>query len=482
MLYFEKLPMNAPIAKLRIFLLVFTFCIHANIWSQSVWQSKRTSWSGSENQIGEIFAFNENYKAFLGLATTELSSTSEVVKIVETAGFKELKDNSQIKVGAKLYIVNRGRAIIVFAVGSKPIADGSRLIAAHHDSPRIDVKARPLYESAGFTLMQTIYYGGIKKYQWANIPLMLTGRIDLKEGKHIDVSLGAKPDDPVFLIADAAPHSDLPPRERKYTNVFDGEELDPIVGSMPGASGNVITETMRRIAEMYGIAEEDFVSAELSFVPAMPPRDVGFDRAMTAAYGQDDRLCSYAAIRALAELKTAPEITALVYLTDNEETGSINNTGAQSSFLSNMYARIAEAQTGSAFNENTTRRALRNSLVVSADANDGINPLFPGLSEPTNAARLGYGVAIKRYGRSFDANSETTAFIRKLLDDNAIPWQTASYKVESGGGGTIGGFMSKENMEVVDIGVPLLSMHSTYELSSKIDVWNLFRFFKVFFH
>lgn len=458
----------------------FIFTIESSVWGQSVWQSKRSSWIDSENRQNDITVYCDEYKTFLRNATTELSSTTEAIKILKSAGFAEFSDKTQIKAGAKLYFINRDRALIATIIGKKPLTSGSRLIAAHHDSPRIDVKARPLYESAGFTLMQTIYYGGIKKYQWANIPLMLTGRIDTKDGKRIDVSIGAKPDDPVFVIADAAPHSDSPLRDRKYTSVFDGEELDPIVGSVPSING-VLNETMHQIATLYGVSEEDFVSAELSFIPAMQPRDAGFDRGLIAAYGQDDRLCSFAALRSLADIKSDTEYTAIVYLTDNEETGSINNTGAQSSFLTNTYAILTEAQTGEKFNENATRLAMRNALVVSADVNDAINPLFPGLSEPTNAARLGYGVAIKRYGRSFDANSEITARIRKMLDDNKIPWQTASYKVESGGGGTIGGFMSKENMEVIDIGIPILSMHSTYEISSKIDVWNIYRFFRVFF-
>ncbi|GAB1429389.1 aminopeptidase [Ignavibacteria bacterium] len=460
--------------------IVLLFVVELSASGQSVWQGKRSSWLGAENQKNDIGIYNEEYKKFLGNVTTELTSTSEAIKILESAGFNEFKDDAQIQSGAKLYFVNRERAIIAAIIGTKLLTAGSRLIAAHHDSPRIDVKARPLYESSGFALMQTIYYGGIKKYQWANIPLMMTGRIDTKDGRRIDVSLGAKPDDPVFVIADVAPHSDAPLRDRKYTGVFDGEELDPIVGSIPSEKG-VLTETMHHIAALYGISEEDFVSAEISFVPAIPPRDAGFDRGLIAAYGQDDRLCSFAALRALADIKSAVELTAIVYLTDNEETGSVNNTGAQSSFLTNTYATIAEAQTSAKFNENATRRALRNALVVSADVNDAINPLFMGLSEPTNAARLGYGISIKRYGRSFDANSEIIAKIRKMLDDNRIPWQTASYKVESGGGGTIGGFMSRENMEVIDVGVPILSMHSTYEISSKIDAWNLYRFFGVFF-
>jgi aspartyl aminopeptidase len=238
---------------------------------------------------------------------------------------------------------------------------------------------------------------------------------------------------------------------------------------------------MSALSSTYNFTEEDLVSAELNITPAGMPRDVGLDRSLIGSYGQDDRACSYVAIKSLMDLEKTPLFTAMAYIVDNEETGNVNNTGASSSFLNKVYGIIAEAQNASAFNENVTRKALSMAKVISADANDGISPLFPGLSERTNASRLGFGPSIKRYGRSFDANSEFTAWIRNILDSKSIPWQTASYKVETGGGGTIGGQMSKEDMEVIDIGIPLLSMHSPFEIASKIDIWNLNRFFTEFY-
>ncbi|MFN8361228.1 MAG: peptidase M18 [Candidatus Kapaibacterium sp.] len=457
---------------------VFFLSLHVS-YSQTI--SKQSAWlTATPEQRTSISQVNEALKQYLSKARTELTSTREVLSLAKSKGFKEFTDASQVKSGAKLYINNRDRAIALIVVGKNPIVEGSRLIATHHDSPRIDIKARPLYETSGYAMFQTMIYGGIKKYHWANIPLMLLGRIDLKNGKTVDVAIGDSPDEPVLIIPDAAPHADAPLRTRVYTGVFDGEELDPIIGSIPNGKNSVVSQTLSLLSEQLGITEDDFVSAELNLVPATEPRDVGFDRSMTASYGQDDRLCSFVAVQAITNLST-PEFTSIAYVTDNEETGSINNTGAQSSFLTGLYARLTQAQVGANYTDNDTRTSLHSSQVVSADVNDGINPLFPSLSEASNAARLGYGVAIKRYGRSFDANSEFTARIRRILDENTIPWQTASYKVESGGGGTIGGFMSKEDMEVIDIGIPILSMHSTYEVSSKIDVWNLYRFFGAFY-
>ena len=460
--------------------LVFILCI--SIQAQSVWNAKRSSWlsidSKDRSSIDQYIKGNSSY---LDKARTEITSTKELIEMLKKEGFSEYTNPSQIESGAKLIFNNRNRALIAVRIGSEPINKGSRLIGAHHDSPRIDIKARPLYEQEGFALFQTIYYGGIKKYQWVNIPLMLSGRIDTKDGKTISIEIGRNPQDPVLIIPDAAPHVDSPLRKREYTGVLEGEEMDLIVGTIPDQKNSIINTVMDALSSTHNFTEEDLVSAELNITPAGMPRDVGLDRSLIGSYGQDDRACSYVAITSLMDLEKTPLFTAMAYIVDNEETGNVNNTGASSSFLTKVYGIIAEAQNASTFNENITRKALSMAKVVSADANDGINPLFPGLSERTNASRLGFGPSIKRYGRSFDANSEFTAWIRNILDSKSIPWQTASYKVETGGGGTIGGQMSKEDMEVIDIGIPLLSMHSPFEIASKIDIWNLNRFFTEFY-
>ena len=460
--------------------LVFILCI--SIQAQSVWNAKRSSWLSIDSKDrSSIDQYIKGYSSYLDKARTEITSTKELIEMLKKEGFSEYTNPSQIESGAKLIFNNRNRALIAVRIGSEPINKGSRLIGAHHDSPRIDIKARPLYEQEGFALFQTIYYGGIKKYQWVNIPLMLSGRIDTKDGKTISIEIGRNPQDPVLIIPDAAPHVDSPLRKREYTGVLEGEEMDLIVGTIPDQKNSIINTVMDALSSTHNFTEEDLVSAELNITPAGMPRDVGLDRSLIGSYGQDDRACSYVAITSLMDLKKTPLFTAMAYIVDNEETGNVNNTGASSSFLTKVYGVIAEAQNASTFNENITRKALSMAKVVSADANDGINPLFPGLSERTNASRLGFGPSIKRYGRSFDANSEFTAWIRNILDSKSIPWQTASYKVETGGGGTIGGQMSKEDMEVIDIGIPLLSMHSPFEIASKIDIWNLNRFFTEFY-
>lgn len=472
--------MRKPICILVALLLFTTICLAQD---DSVWASKKSGWQliNSEQRTA-VFQLTEDYKSYLRVAKSALTSTREVIRLARAAGFSEFTDAAQVKPGARLIINGRDRAIILAVVGSEPIVNGSRVVGTHHDSPHIDLKARPVIGApGGFALFKTVYYGGIKKYQWANEPLALIGRIDLEDGRTIDVSIGMNPGDPVFVIPDNAPHSDEELRNRSYTNVLLGEELDPVVGSIPGENSSVVGEVLKQLAATYHIHEEDFVSGELQLVPAAQPADVGIDRGLVGAYGQDDRLSSFCAARAVIDLKGTPRYTALAYLSNFEEVGSVNNSGAASQFLNSTFGRLIGAQRGAAYNDLDLRRAMRNSQVVSADTNDGINPIFPETSEPSNAARLGFGVTIKRYGRGFDANSEFIARIRAILDQNGIPWQTQTPKVEVGGGGTIGGFMSREDMEVIDLGVPLLSMHATFEMSSKVDVWNFYRFMLAFY-
>jgi aspartyl aminopeptidase len=355
------------------------------------------------------------------------------------------------------------------------------MVGTHHDSPHINLKARPLYSSGGFALFNTVFYGGIKKYQWANRPLGLLGRVDTPDGKRIDVAIGFQQGDPVFVITDNAPHSDKPLRERTYNEVLSGEELDPVAGSIPGPEASVLAQVVATMTSKYGITEQDFVSSELELVPAAAPEDVGIDRGLVGAYGQDDRLSSFCAARAVIDLKGTPKKTALAYLSNFEEVDSVNNTGAASQFYNSALARLVAAERGGKYTDLDLREALRRSEVISADVNDGINPLFSQTSEATNAARLGYGVTVKKYGAGFDSNSEFTAKIRGILDKNGIAWQTQTPKVEGYSGGTIGGFLSAWEMEVIDMGVPLLSMHSPFEMSSKVDVWSFYRFMLAFY-
>jgi len=446
------------------------------------WSKKKSAWlllSAADRT--QAMEFAEDIKNYLNVARSALGSNREIIRRAKSAGFSEFTKPDQVKPGSRLIISNRDRSLILAVIGSQPIVEGSRVIGAHEDSPHIELKGRPIYPAGGFALFKTKYYGGIKKYQWSNLPLALVGRIDTTDGRTIDVSIGLNPGEPVFVIPDSAPHSDAELRGRTYTNVLQGEELDPVIGSIPGEKESVAVEVTQLLTSTYKIKEEDLVSSELALVPAAHPADVGFDRGLVGAYGQDDRVSSFCAGRTIIDLKGTPKFTALAYLSNFEEVGSVNNTGAGSQFLNSTIARLIGAQRGSSYNDLDLRRALRNSLVISADANDSLNPIFPSTSEATNAARLGYGVTIKLYGEGFDAPSEFTAKMRGLLDRNGIPWQTHTYKVDMGGGGTIGGFMSREDMEVIDFGVPLLSMHSPFEMSSKVDVWNFYRAMSAFY-
>lgn len=446
------------------------------------WANKKSGWLMlTPAERGQVSDFAEDYKSYLNIARTAEGSTREMVRRAKAVGFSDFTSTAQVKPGARLIIPDRDRALILAVIGSEPIVEGSSVVGTHHDSPHIDLKGRPIYPAGGFALFKTIYYGGIKKYQWANIPLALVGRIDTTDGRTVDVSIGFGPGDPVFVIPDNAPHSDSDLRSRNYTNVLQGEELDPVAGSVPGEQDSVAGEVVKLLTSTYKITEEDLVSAELALVPASHPADVGLDHGLVGAYGQDDRLSSFCAVRAIEDLKGTPRRTALAYLSNFEEEGSVNNTGARSQFLNSTFAQFVSAERGPAYNDLDLRRALHNSQVISADANDGINPIFPGTQESSNAARLSYGVAIKLYGGGFNAPSEYIAQIRALMDRNNIPWQTQTPKVDVGGGGTIGGYMSAQDMEVIDLGVPLLSMHSPFEMSSKVDVWNFYRVMSVFY-
>jgi aspartyl aminopeptidase len=450
----------------------------------SAWSSKKSSWLALQGgQRDEVFRFSEQYSHYLASVRTAQASTAELIRMAKAAGYVEFTKPEQVKPGARLILPARERALVLAVIGQQPITSGSRLVATHHDSPHIDLKARPVVPAAqgGMALFKTIYYGGIKKYQWANVPLALVGRIDTTDGRTVPVSIGLEPSDPVFVIADNAPHSDKDLRTRTYTDVLKGEELDPIAGTVPSEKSSVVAEVLRALKDKYHVQEEDFVSAELQLVPATMPRDVGIDRGLLGAYGQDDRLSTYCAVRALLDVEGTPAITALTYVSNFEEAGSVNNTGAASELLNTAYARLISAQQAKHYSDLDLRTALRNAQVVSADANDGLNPLFGETSEASNASKVGFGVSIKRYGRGFDANSEFTARIRGILDKASIPWQTQTPKVDVGGGGTIGGFMSRADMEVIDMGVPLVSMHSTFEMASKVDVWHFYRFMKAFY-
>ena len=435
-----------------------------------------SAWLGiSAAQRQDVFAFAEEYKAFIHRARTELSFVTEAVAFAEANGFRSWNEQSSPAPGDRYYEVNRDRTISLMVIGRRSMAEGFHIVGSHIDSPRLELKGRPLYEDSEFALFQTNYHGGIKYHQWTNLPLALLGRIDRKDGTVVDVSVGLEPDDPIFMITELSPHVDRGRGSKSLDEFLGPEDLDPIIGHIPGANDQTVRQqVLDYLAATYGVTAADLVSAELSLVPAGAPRDMGFDRGLIAAYGQDDRLAGYTSMRALADLDI-PEHTAIAYLVDNEEVGNRNNTGAGSDYYADLLSRLLLAELGETYREPILRSAMRNTRFISIDVNPGINPMNPGAWELGNAPRLGYGVNLKLYGQGNNANSEFIAWTRALLDANRIPWQTSTYKVGSAGGGTIGGIFSSQNNEVIDFGVPLLSIHTPYAVSSKIDVYNLYR-------
>jgi len=445
-------------------------------------EGAQSSWlTLTDAQKMDVETHATGYKEFMRVAKTELDFVREAVRLARAAGFRELTDDADIKPGDRFYDVNRDRAMTVIVIGSEDLREGFRVVGAHIDSPRIELKARPIYEKEGYALLQTNYHGGIKTYQWTNIPLALMGRVDLKNGSTVWISIGNDPDEPTFMIPDLSPHVDADLRGRTSREVIQHEELDPVVGHIPkDADGGLKQSVADYLRSTYEIEIDDLVSAELALVPAMPPRDVGFDRGLMAIYGQDDRLSGYAALKAAIDTET-PAKTAIAYLVDNEEVGNVNNTGADSTYLVDLMGRLVYAQMRDDYREHWLRRALRATKVISSDVNPGIHPTWPSAWEEGNAPRLGFGVNFKMYGRGFTANSEYTAWVRKTLDDAGVPWQIATYKVGRAGGGTIGGALADDNMEVIDFGVPLLSIHTPYSMSSKVDVYNLYRAMHAFY-
>jgi aspartyl aminopeptidase len=433
----------------------------------------------SDSQRRSVLAFAEDYKDFMSRAKTEISFVSEAVKVARAAGFRELAPNSNLRPGGRYYDINRDRTITLIVVGTNDFIDGFRVVGAHIDSPRLELKGRPLYEQEGFALFQTYRHGGIKNYQWVNLPLALVGHVDKKDGSRVEVSVGLDADDPILIIPDLSPHVDHDYRERMNRDVIMGEELDPIIASIPNEEFSISDAVLTYLADQYDIEEEDLVSAELVLVPAMAPRDVGLDRSLMAIYGQDDKLSSYTALRAIIEQDT-PVTTSLAFLVDNEEVGNVNNTGANSTYLVDLMSELIHRQRGDAYSDYDLRQALRRTKVVSSDVNPGVHPSYPDVWEAGNAPRLGFGVNLKLYGGGFNANSEFIAWNRAYLDAAGVAWQTATYKGRASGG-TIGKALSKDNMEVIDYGVPLLSIHSTYAVSSKVDVHMLYRAMDAFY-
>ncbi|MDE5945838.1 MAG: aminopeptidase [Oscillospiraceae bacterium] len=431
--------------------------------------------------------FAEDYKKFLDNAKTEREAVEATLNILKEKGFKEYKIGSGLKAGDKIYQNNRGKAIICAIIGSEPIETGVRLCAAHIDSPRLDMKQNPLYEDCEMAFFKTHYYGGIKKYQWTAIPLSLHGIIIKSDGSKVTVKIGEDENDPVFCVNDLLPHLATEQSKRTLSEGIKGEELNIVIGSRPfkfeddEISDAVKLNILNILYEKYGITESDFISAELEAVPAFKAKDIGFDRSMIGSYGHDDRVCAYTALKATVDIDEIPKHTVVTVLTDKEETGSDGNTGLCSSYLKYFIEDIAEEFGKSG------RAVMTASQCLSADVNAAFDPNFAGVYERNNCSYINKGVCVTKYtgarGKSgtSDASAEFVGTVRNLLDSENVIWQTGELgKVDMGGGGTVAAYIANLNIDTIDVGVPVLSMHAPFEVVSKIDTYMAYRAFSVF--
>lgn len=437
-----------------------------------------------EEDLKKCDQFGEDYKKFLDDAKTERESVSVSIALAEKAGFVAFQEGMSLKPGDKVYYNNREKAAVFAVIGKEPIAKGVRISVAHVDSPRLDLKQCPVYEDTEIALLKTHYYGGIKKYQWTAIPLALHGVIIKADGTSVTVRVGEEEGDPVFCVTDLLPHLAGDQMKRSSGELIKGEELNILIGSRPfkddDASERVKLNILKLLNEKYGVVEDDFLSAELELVPAFKAKDIGFDRSMIGAYGHDDRVCAYTALRACLECD-CPEKTILTVLADKEEIGSVGNTGLNSAFVKYFIADL-----GKCF-QTDSWTILSHSECLSADVNAAFDPTFPDVSERRNTCYLNKGVVVTKFtgsrgkGGTSDASAEFMGRVRRLLDDNQVIWQTAELgRVDLGGGGTVAQFVAGMNVDVIDVGVPVLSMHAPYEIVSKIDVYMAYLAFVAF--
>ena len=441
------------------------------------------------NKREEVFQFAENYRKFISDCKTERECVSFFVEKAEKAGFvnleKVIAEHTALKAGDRVYANNMGKGMALFVIGKESMEKGMNILGAHIDSPRLDLKQDPLYEDTDFAMLDTHYYGGIKKYQWVTLPLALHGVIAKKDGTVVEVNIGDKPGDPVFGVSDLLIHLSGEQLEKKAAKVIEGENLDLLIGSIPMQTEDekvkekVKANIMNLLSKEYGIEEEDFLSAEIEVVPAGEAKDYGFDRSMIMGYGHDDRVCAYPSFEAML-VSENPEITSVCLLVDKEEIGSVGASGMQSRFFENTVAEVMAA-TGS-YSELALRRALANSKVLSSDVSAAFDPNFPSVMTKRNTAYFGKGLVFNKYtgsrgkGGSNDANAEYIGKLRNIMDTNEVSFQTAELgKVDQGGGGTIAYILANYGMNVIDSGVPVLNMHAPWEIISKVDLYEAYR-------
>lgn len=439
-----------------------------------------------ESEVKQADSFCDGYIDFLNTSKTEREATANALAMAKASGFTEFKKNVRYEAGSKVYVNNRNKAVILAVIGCRDINEGVKIAAAHIDSPRLDLKPNPLYEDTDMAYFKTHYYGGIKKYQWPTIPLSLHGVVVKKDGSEITVNIGEDDDDPKFVVTDLLIHLAGNQMKETLADGVKGENLNILIGSRPFDNSNeadaVKLNIMNILNEKYGIVEEDFLSAELEAVPAYKASDIGFDRSLIGSYGHDDRVCAYPALTAILDC-TMPEYTSVCVLTDKEEIGSEGNTGLNSSYLNYFICDLAAAYGAEG------RDVLSHSECLSADVNAGFDPNFPDVLDKMNCAYLNKGIVITKYtgarGKSGtnDASAEFMGKVRRILDAENVCWQTGELgKVDVGGGGTVAKFIADLNVDVIDVGVPVLSMHAPYEVVAKNDVYMAYKAFFAFFN
>jgi len=439
----------------------------------------------SAEKVTKIFDYSVGYMQYLDAAKTEREAVVAAIAMAKAQGYTEYKIGDKISVGDKKYLNHRGKSLVLFSVGSNDIEkEGVRILAAHVDSPRLDLKQVPMYEDSGMGFLKTHYYGGVKKYQWTAIPLALHGVMVKADGECVEVNIGEDDSDPIFYINDLLPHLGQKQAQEPLGSAISGETLNILIGGLPyddeKVSDKIKLTALSMLYEKYGVTEEDFLSAELSLVPAFKARDIGFDRALVAAYGHDDKVCAYPAVTALLDNKDTKH-TVVVVLADKEEIGSVGNTGMQSAVFMDVIDEICDAL------GKNSRVVRNNSKCLSADVTACYDPNFADVYEKRNSAMISCGTTMSKYtgarGKSStnDASAEFVGYVRKLFAENGVIWQTAELgKIDAGGGGTVAMYIANQNIETVDLGVPVISMHAPYEVVSKADVYSTYEAFCAF--
>ncbi len=454
-----------------------------------LFNTKKCGWETLADSVkNDVIRFSDEYIHFLNRSKTEREATSFIAEILEKNGFVNIKDKMILVPGDKVYYVNREKSVYAAIMGNKPVEAGLNIIGSHIDSPRLDLKPNPLYEDNGFAYFKTHYYGGVKKYQWTTIPLSIHGVIVKANGEKVTINIGEDESDPIFTITDLLPHLAQEQMEKKLKDGIAGEDLNLLVGSIPigdeKTTERIKLNVLKILNDKYGITEKDFVSSELELVPAFKARSLGFDRSMVAGYGQDDKICAYTSLRALLDTVT-PAKTAVCIFADKEEIGSMGNTGMESHVFDTFISELLNKTNTN--RPNLLDKVFCNSKMLSADVDAGLDPIYASVSEKNNAAFLGMGVGLNKYtgarGKSgaSDANAEFVAQIRNIFESNNIAYQVSELgKVDTGGGGTIAYILANKGVDVIDCGVPVLSMHAPYEVTSKFDVYEAYRAYSAF--